>query len=404
MLCCPQCGSRLLYKDGLRYLADGSTIQRYLCRNCGYRFSENRLKCSNKFQHVQKIHTLILNSPEALPSKCQGSGEASSRASTSLGKLVQTLATVESRNEKRAAGAAEKPTEAELQGKIVEFLWWMKKQGYKETTIRGKGSRLRRLVKLGANLFEPESIKEILATQSWSDSGKETTAYAYDLFAKWMGIKWDRPKYKALRKLPFIPHEREIDDLIAGCNKHIAAFLQIIKETGARSGEVFNLKWIDIDIEGKILTVTPEKGSSPRVFKISNKLVSMLNSLPREGERVFSAYKTLRSISCTFERNRKRLAYKLGNPRILKISFHTLRHWKATIEYHKTKDILYVMQMLGHRNIKNTLIYTQLISSENDDEYICKVAKTVEQAAELIEAGFEYVCEIDGVKLFRKRK
>jgi hypothetical protein len=59
-------------------------------------------------QHVQKIHTLILNSPEALPSKCQGSREASSRASTSLGKLVQTLATVESQNEKRAAGAAEK--------------------------------------------------------------------------------------------------------------------------------------------------------------------------------------------------------------------------------------------------------------------------------------------------------
>ncbi|MEM3673570.1 MAG: hypothetical protein QW468_05040 [Candidatus Bathyarchaeia archaeon] len=33
-----------------------------------------------------------------------------------------------------------------------------------------------------------------------------------------------------------------------------------------------------------------------------------------------------------------------------------------------------------------------------------RLPKTVEQTAELIEAGFEYVCEIDGVKLFRKRK
>jgi hypothetical protein len=33
----------------------------------------------------------------------------------------------------------------------------MKKQGYKDTTsIKGKSSRLRRLVKLGANLFDPE--------------------------------------------------------------------------------------------------------------------------------------------------------------------------------------------------------------------------------------------------------
>jgi hypothetical protein len=61
------------------------------------------------------------------------------------------------------------------------------------------------------------------------------------------------------------------------------------------------------------------------------------------------------------------------------------------------------MRVLGHRNIKNTLVYTQLIKVE-EDEYVCKVAKTVEQAAELVEAGFDYVCEIDGVKLFRKRK
>ncbi|MGB9778909.1 MAG: IS1/IS1595 family N-terminal zinc-binding domain-containing protein, partial [Candidatus Bathyarchaeales archaeon] len=36
---CPSCGSNRLYKDGLRYLSDGSSVQRWLCRNCGYRFS-----------------------------------------------------------------------------------------------------------------------------------------------------------------------------------------------------------------------------------------------------------------------------------------------------------------------------------------------------------------------------
>ena len=30
--------------------------------------------------------------------------------------------------------------------------------------------------------------------------------------------------------------------------------------------------------------------------------------------------------------------------------------------------------------------------------------RTVEEACELIEVGFEYVCEMDGVKIFRKRK
>ena len=37
---CPQCSSESLYKDGLRYLSSSESVQRWLCRNCGYRFSE----------------------------------------------------------------------------------------------------------------------------------------------------------------------------------------------------------------------------------------------------------------------------------------------------------------------------------------------------------------------------
>lgn len=95
---------------------------------------------------------------------------------------------------------------------------------------------------------------------------------------------------------------------------------------------------------------------------------------------------------------------ELQNPRLLKITFHTLRHWKATIEYHKTKSILHVKELLGHRNINSTLIYTHLVDFENPDEWVCRTAKTLEEAKELIEAGFEYVTDMDSFKLFRKRK
>jgi len=100
---------------------------------------------------------------------------------------------------------------------------------------------------------------------------------------------------------------------------------------------------------------------------------------------------------------RKKAARKLGNPRLLQITFHTFRHWKATMEYHKTKDILHVMRILGHKNIKNTLVYTQLIEFK-EDEFVCKAAKTVKEAMELIENSFEFVCAFDNVKMFRKRK
>ena len=73
------------------------------------------------------------------------------------------------------------------------------------------------------------------------------------------------------------------------------------------------------------------------------------------------------------------------------------------MQYHKTKDILYVMKLLGHKNITNTLIYTQLVNFD-EEEYISKVAWTLEEACKLVEAGYEYVCEMEGAKIFRKRK
>jgi integrase len=128
----------------------------------------------------------------------------------------------------------------------------------------------------------------------------------------------------------------------------------------------------------------------------------MLNSLPKKSQLVFDGY-PLRGFAHQYSRQRKRAAEKLGNPRLTQITFHTFRHWKATMEYYKTKDILYVVKLLGHKNIKNTLVYTQLINSK-EDEWICKVAKTVEEAKQLIEAGFEYVDTIDEIHIYRKRK
>jgi hypothetical protein len=49
-------------------------------------------------------------------------------------------------------------------------------------------------------------------------------------------------------------------------------------------------------------------------------------------------------------------------------------------------------------------LYTQLIDFPEDNEFVCKVAKTVQEASQLIENGFEYVSAVDDTKLFRKRK
>ena len=67
---------------------------------------------------------------------------------------------------------------------------------------------------------------------------------------------------------------------------------------------------------------------------------------------------------------------------------------------------MHVKYILGHRNIKNTLLYVNLenvIFQNESDEFHVKVARTPDEVKALLEIGFEYICEKDGL-LFRKRK
>jgi integrase len=174
------------------------------------------------------------------------------------------------------------------------------------------------------------------------------------------------------------------------------AFLQTLKETAMRSGEAWRLKWIDVNFKNKTVRLNePEKHSKTRMFKVSGKLLTMLNNLPKKNEYVIGGG-NLRWFRPTFVSLRKKLAHKLQNPRFKEIKFHTFRHWKATMEYAKTKDILYVKQLLGHKSIENTLRYTQLVNFETD-EYTSRVAKTIKEACALFEAGFGHVCKMDEV-------
>jgi integrase len=129
----------------------------------------------------------------------------------------------------------------------------------------------------------------------------------------------------------------------------------------------------------------------------------MINALPKTNDFIFNPNTdTLRK---GFAKQRKRLARDLQNPRLKQIHLHTLRHWKATMEYHRTKNIKYVQQILGHSKLENTDRYTQLINFEND-EWHAAHARNLEEENKLIEAGFEYVrySDKDSVAIYRKRK
>jgi len=387
---CPECGSKLLYKDGLRYLDDGSTLQRWLCRKCGYRFSKKK--------PLQKNLSWQINTASVLVSKRQ----------------VCELLTAESKNlttvtrQEKAQLEGTTHTTADTKGKLIEFAFHMEKKGLAHETIRGNLGALRALLKRNADIFDPESVKTALAREkAWSQNRRRNVINAYTAFLKFNNMTWEKPKCQTTRKFPFIPTEQELNNLIAGCGKKTATFLQLLKETAMRSDEAKRLEWTNIDFEKNLVTLNePEKGSNPRMWKDSATLTAMLNMLPRESVKIFGDG-PINSMKSTFLKARKRLAFKFQNPRILKISFHTFRHWKATMLYHKTKDPYYVKQFLGHRCLSNTEIYINIertLFEEQNDEFTVKVAEKPDEIKGLLEVGFEYVCQKEGLVYLRKRK
>jgi integrase len=125
------------------------------------------------------------------------------------------------------------------------------------------------------------------------------------------------------------PTEKEIDALINGTAKKLSTVLQALKETGFRIGELWNCKWTDIDEEKSTLKFTAEKHGKPREVRITAKLISRLNALPKINAYIFR--KTpIHGMRTSFDNQKNRLAEKLQNPRLRQIHFHTFRHYHAT--------------------------------------------------------------------------
>jgi integrase len=317
--------------------------------------------------------------------------------------------------ETKTVAGEESQASQDLKGAIAVYMVKAAQQGYAETTIEHNIEIISWMAN-NAGLNDPVKAWHAIEKQKgWKDGTKQRAASAYKSFCKISKIsipedldfnKWVHPD-----SLPsYIPTENEVLQLISGTNRKTAAFLQLLYETGIRSGEAWRLKWLNFDFERKTLTLSAdvvEKKGTPRQFKVSDNLIAMLNQLPKKTEYIWNNKgRSLESFRSSFCGQRKHLAFKLQTPNLMKIKLHTFRHFYACKLYHLTKDILLVKEKLGHRNIQNTMVYTRLVDWEQPDNWVVKRPQTSQEEDELITVGFEYVRfdEQLNTPIYRKRK
>lgn len=163
-------------------------------------------------------------------------------------------------------------------------------------------------------------------------------------------------------KLPKVLSSHDVSKIIDSTEnlKH-RAILATVYGCGLRVSELVNLKLTDIDSKRMAVRIENSKGNKSREAMLPANLLRMLRKYYLEYkpiEYVFNGRDggkyTVRSAQEVFKKSLKKA--KLNR----QVSLHTLRHSYATHLIEKGIDIRFVQELLGHKNIKTTQIYTHL--------------------------------------------
>lgn len=130
---------------------------------------------------------------------------------------------------------------------------------------------------------------------------------------------------------------------------------------GLRVSELVNLKITDIDSKRMQVLISQSKGKKDRYVNLPESILDLLRKYylqykPKyylfEGQR--GGQYSVRSIQAVFKKAMQKA--KINK----KIGVHGLRHSYATHLIEQGTDIRFVQELLGHKDVKTTMIYTGL--------------------------------------------
>lgn len=155
-------------------------------------------------------------------------------------------------------------------------------------------------------------------------------------------------------KIRYLTEEEEIR-LFQNLPEHLKPIVTCALQTGLRRSNILKLRWELVDLEYRFIEVLSQHNKGHKVIKIpiSDKLLEVLNSMPRISEYVFCNPDTkmpYKDLSTSFKTACKRAG-------INNFRFHDLRHTVATRLVEKGIDLRVVQELMAHSTIVTTQRY-----------------------------------------------
>ncbi|HHQ45400.1 MAG TPA: integrase [Candidatus Altiarchaeales archaeon] len=205
---------------------------------------------------------------------------------------------------------------------------------------------------------------------SYSNKSKSTMRSAYFALKFFhenvLNTKFNEklPLARKSLKLPLVLSRGEVNRMIDSANnlKH-KLVVMFLYYAGLRLDEVRNISWPDIDFDREIIHLKAAKGDRERVVFLHKRLMDALGVFGvKEAGLVFISQRGGRYNKRTIQQIVKSSSKKAGVKK--NVTPHTLRHSFATHLLESGADIRYIQQLLGHKDLKTTQIYTHVANTD----------------------------------------
>lgn len=149
--------------------------------------------------------------------------------------------------------------------------------------------------------------------------------------------------------------------ILGGYADHIHPMILLLMNTGMRRGEMFNLRWQDVDFVNKRITVigNTSKTGQTRYIPLNNEAFNVLQMWSKQTQREIG-FVFIGKNGSRFTNIDKAWKVLLREAKINDFRLHDLRHHFASRLVSAGVDLNSVRELLGHSDIKMTLRYAHL--------------------------------------------
>ena len=181
-----------------------------------------------------------------------------------------------------------------------------------------------------------------------------------------IAIDWGYASFNPVSKVKFFSEkenlrerfltEEEEPRLLRAAFLHLKHMIIVALYTGMRKGEVFGLKWQNVDLEQGQISIKESKSGRERKIPINSTLSSLLHALKSQNgqhEYVFVNPNTEKP----FTDIKRAWDTACAKASIENLRFHDLRHTFATRLVRKNVDLVIIKELMGHSSIITTQRY-----------------------------------------------